>query len=248
MISLTKLDALIKRAEKSSLETKEIEWLASLIDHTLLKPGTTEAQLKNLCQEARVHHFGAICVTPENVKFCANLLKGSKVKIAAVAGFPKGSVPTEEKVNDTELAIRSGATEIDMVIHLEKIQQRKWRSVYFDIRKVVKTAHPHTVKVILETCLLSKEEIAMASSVAMAAGAHFLKTSTGFSTGGATLEDVALLRSAAGKSKGVKASGGVKTTIDALKMVKAGANRIGTSSGVAILSGALSQSGGKGVY
>jgi deoxyribose-phosphate aldolase len=248
MISSEKLNSLLKKAEKTSLDPMEIAWLAALIDHTLLKPGTTEAQLKTICEEAKQYKFGAVCVTPENVGFCAKLLKGSNVKIAAVAGFPNGSVPTEEKLSDTLLAIKSGATEIDTVIHLENIKKRKWRSVYFDIRKLVKAAHPHKVKVILETCLLSKEEIAMASSVALAAGAHFLKTSTGFSTGGATIEDVSLLRFAAGKSKGVKASGGVKTTLDALKMVKAGANRIGTSSGVAILSGALPLGSGKGIY
>ncbi len=240
------LKKLQQKCEAGSLTKKEVQWLAALIDHTLLKPGTTEDQLKNLCQEAKEYSFGAVCVTPENVKLCVQQLKGSAVKVAAVAGFPKGSVDTKSKVVDVELAISSGAQEIDMVIHLARLKARKWRGVYLDIRKVVQAAGPFPVKVILETCLLSVEEKWMASSVALAAGAAFLKTSTGFSTGGATVADVSLLRSAAGARKGVKASGGVRTTLDALKMVQAGANRIGTSNGVAIL--AVSKAEGKGVY
>jgi len=240
------LKKLQQKCEAGSLTKKEIQWLAALIDHTLLKPGTTEDQLKNLCEEAKEYSFGAVCVTPENVKFCVNQLKGTSVKVAAVAGFPQGSVDTKAKVADVELAISSGAQEIDMVIHLARVKARKWRGVYLDIRKVVQAAGPFPVKVILETCLLSDEEKWMASSLAMAAGAAFLKTSTGFSTGGATLADVSLLRSAAGPKKGVKASGGVRTTLDALKMVQAGANRIGTSNGVAILE--VSKAAGKGVY
>jgi deoxyribose-phosphate aldolase len=246
LIPSSQLKKLLQKCADGSLTTKEIQWLAALIDHTLLKPGTTQDQLKKLCAEAQDHQFGAVCVTPENVKFCVQQLKGSGVKVAAVAGFPEGSVATKTKVADVELAISSGAQEIDMVIHLARVQARKWRGVYLDIRKVVQAAGPFPVKVILETCLLSDEEKWMASSVALAAGAAFLKTSTGFSTGGATLADVALLRSAAGATKGVKASGGVRTTLDALKMVQAGANRIGTSNGVAILG--VSTAAGKGVY
>ncbi len=246
MIPFSQLPKLLQKCEAGSLAQKEIQWLAPLIDHTLLKPGTSQEQLKKLCAEAKEYKFGAVCVTPENVKFCVQQLKGSAVIVAAVAGFPAGSVDTKAKVADVELAISSGAQEIDMVIHLARLNARKWRGVYLDIRKVVQAAGPFPVKVILETCLLSDEEKWMASSVALAAGAAFLKTSTGFSTGGATLPDVALLRAAAGPKKGVKASGGVRSTLDALKMVQAGANRIGTSNGVAIL--AVSQGAGKGVY
>jgi deoxyribose-phosphate aldolase len=216
----------------------DLSWLPALIDHTLLKPGTTQAELKKLCDEAIQNHFATVCVRSENISYCAGLLAGSGVKPIAVVGFPDGDVPTTEKQAETHKAVALGALEIDMVLAKAQLRKRSHHEVLSDIRAVVEAAAGAPVKVILETCLLDEEEKLMACALAKAAGAAFVKTSTGFSTGGATVEDVALMRRAVGPDMGVKASGGVRTLEDALRMVLAGANRIGTSNGVGIVNNA----------
>lgn len=240
--------ALLAEAERGDVSPERVRWLGALIDHTLLKPGTTEEQLSRLCREAREHGLGVVCVSPEHVAFCVNELKGSAVRVAAVAGFPTGLVPTAAKVADAKAAVAAGAQEIDMVLNVEALKKRDLRFAFHDIQSVVQACGAHPVKVILETCLLGHDEKLLASALAKAAGAAFLKTSTGFSTGGATAEDVALLRSVARADMGVKASGGVRSLTDALRMVLAGADRIGTSAGVAIVGGKSSQPGQSGVY
>jgi deoxyribose-phosphate aldolase len=236
------LEALLKKPEGTSLS-----WLAPLIDHTLLKPDATEPQILKLCEEARIHGFGAVCVNPAYVKLCASSLRGSAVKTAAVVGFPLGAQSTRTKVFETKEAIHHGATEIDMVMQVGLLKNRSLRAVFLDIRKVVLACGDIPLKVILETSLLDQEEKVMAATIAKAAGAAFLKTSTGFSQGGATIEDVKLLRRIAVGDMGVKASGGVRSLQDALQMVLAGADRIGTSSGIVIL-GKTPQDGQSGVY
>ncbi len=220
--------------------------LAPFIDHTLLNLNATEEQFRKLCEEAREFHFATVCVYPKYIPLCKKLLEGSGVKPIAVVGFPTGMEATEEKVKQTRDAVADGALEIDMVINLEKLKARKLRSVFRDIREVVLAARPHPVKVILETCLLDHDEKVIACSLSAAAGAAFVKTSTGFSKGGATVEDITLMRRTVGPKMGVKASGGVRTREAALAMIEAGATRIGTSSGVAIVSGG--PSGANSVY
>lgn len=214
--------------------------LAPYIDHTLLNLEASEDQLRKLCAEAREYKFATVCVYPKHIPFCKKELAGSSVKPIAVVGFPTGRETTEQKVNETHDAIKKGALEIDMVINVAKLKERKLRTVYRDIRKVVLAARPLPVKVILETCLLDHEEKVIASALSRAANAAFVKTSTGFSTGGATQEDIALMRSVVGPKMGVKASGGVRTREAALQMISAGATRIGTSNGVAIVTGGSS--------
>lgn len=228
------LDAL-RTGESGPLD---LSWLPALIDHTLLKLGTTQAELKKVCEEAIQHKFATVCVRTENVSFCAGLLAGSGVKPIAVVGFPDGDVPNAEKVAETKKAVALGAQEIDMVLAKGLLRRRQHQEVLADIQAVVRAAGEAPVKVILETCLLDEEEKLMACALAKAAGAAFVKTSTGFSTGGATVEDIALMRRAVGAGFGVKASGGVRTLEDALRMVLAGATRIGTSNGVGIVGNA----------
>jgi deoxyribose-phosphate aldolase len=242
------LTALLARADEGSVPAADVNWLSELIDHTSLKLDVTEEQIRQLCGEAREHKFGAVCVRVNYVALCVSELKGSGVKVASVVGFHTGSDFTGAKVSETTEAVRLGATEIDMVMKVERMKAGELSEVYEDIRAVVRAAGEVPVKVILETCLLTRDEILMASALAKAAGAAFLKTSTGFSTGGATVADVELLRSVAKNHIGVKASGGVRTTADALRMVLAGANRIGTSGGVAIVSGKSPQEKQTGVY
>jgi len=215
---------------------QDLSWLPALIDHTSLKLGTTQADLKKLCEEAIQHKFATVCVRAENIAFCAGLLQGSGVKPIAVVGFPDGDVPTADKVSETKQAVAAGAQEIDMVLAKGLLRKRQHPEVLSDIQAVVKAAGKAPVKVILETCLLDEEEKLMACALSKAAGAAFVKTSTGFSTAGATVEDIALMRRAVGPNFGVKASGGVRTLEDALRMVLAGATRIGTSNGVGIVS------------
>ena len=214
--------------------------LAPYIDHTLLNLDATEEQLSKLCAEAREHKFATVCVYPKHIAFCKKELLGSGVKAIAVVGFPTGLEATAVKVEQTLAAIKAGAEEIDMVINVEKLQARKLRGVFLDIRKVLLAASPMPVKVILETCLLSQEEKIIACSLSRAANAAFVKTSTGFSKSGATVEDIALMRSVVGPKMGVKASGGVRTRDAAIAMIAAGATRIGTSNGVAIVTGGSS--------
>lgn len=212
--------------------------VARTIDHTLLKADATQDQIAQLCYEARTHHFASVCVNPTHVRLCAQLLKGSDVKVCTVIGFPLGATAAPVKAYETQQAIRDGATEIDMVINIGALKSRDYRAVHEDIAAVVSTAHAANalVKVIIETALLSDEEKVMACQLSKAAGADFVKTSTGFGPGGATVEDVALMRRVVGPDIGVKASGGVRNYADTQAMIAAGATRIGASAGVAILS------------
>jgi len=211
--------------------------VARLIDHTLLKPDASAAEIGQLCREAREYHFASVCVNSAYVPLCADLLKGSDVAVCTVVGFPLGASPAEVKAYEAQLAIQNGATEIDMVMNIGALKSRDLKALYHDIATVVKSSHAHNVicKVILETAKLTDEEKVIASQVSKMAGADFVKTSTGFGGGGATAEDVALMRKVVGPTIGVKASGGVRNLQDAQAMVKAGATRIGASAGVAIV-------------
>ncbi|MBK9293759.1 MAG: deoxyribose-phosphate aldolase [Oligoflexia bacterium] len=218
--------------------------LAPMIDHTLLKPDASHEQIKKLCQEAMEYKFATVCVNSSNVGLAAQLLKGSNVKPIAVVGFPLGASTASAKAFETLEAIREGALEIDTVINIGALKSRNYREVYVDIRAVVEAAGNIPVKVILETSQLNEEEKIIACTLSKAAAAAFVKTSTGFGGGGATVEDIKLMRRVVGKEMGVKASGGIKTREDALKMVEAGANRLGTSSSIAIVTGQSSDTKG----
>ena len=213
--------------------------IAAMIDHTLLKPDATPDQIAQLCYEARKYGFASVCINPGHVKLCADLLRGSNVKVCTVIGFPLGATSPEAKVYETETALRDGATEIDMVINIGALKGGDNTWVARDIRGVVETAHNARaiVKVIIETSLLTDEEKVTACLLAKQAGADYVKTSTGFAGGGATVEDVALMRRVVGPEMGVKASGGVRTFEEARSMVQAGATRIGASAGVKIVQG-----------
>lgn len=213
--------------------------LAKMIDHTLLKPDATPEQIAQLCFEARKYNFASVCINPTWVKLCAQLLEGSPVKVCTVIGFPLGATASEVKAFETRNAIDQGATEIDMVINIGALKARELEFVAQDIRGVVNVAHARgfIVKVILETVLLTDEEKTIACLLSKEAGADFVKTSTGFAGGGATVHDVALMRRVVGPEIGVKASGGVRTYEDAESMIKAGATRIGASAGVKIMQG-----------
>jgi deoxyribose-phosphate aldolase len=213
--------------------------LAKTIDHTLLKPDATQDQIAQLCFEARKYSFASVCVNPTWVELCAKLLEGSSVKVCSVVGFPLGATMPEVKAFETQESIDHGATEIDMVINIGALKARDLDLVATDIRGVVAAAHARNalVKVIIEAVLLTDEEKTIACLLAKEAGADFVKTSTGFSSGGATVHDVELMRKAVGPEMGVKAAGGVRTYEDAEKMLRAGATRIGASAGVKILQG-----------
>jgi len=217
--------------------------LAGMIDHTLLKPDATQQEIAQLCFEARKHNFASVCVNPTWVSLCAQLLQGSQVKVCTVIGFPLGATAPEVKAFETQTAIDHGATEIDMVINIGALKARDLELVARDIHGVVRVTHArgYIVKVILETALLTDEEKTIASLISKEAGADFVKTSTGFASGGATVHDVALMRKAIGPEMGVKASGGVRTYEDAESMIKAGATRIGASAGVKIIQGPSDQ-------
>jgi deoxyribose-phosphate aldolase len=213
--------------------------LAKMIDHTLLKPDATQQEIAQLCFEARKYGFASVCVNPTWVPLCAQLLKGASVKVCTVIGFPLGATSSEAKAFETKTAIEQGATEIDMVINIGALKARDLETVARDIRGVVNAAHAKNiiVKVIIETALLTDEEKTIASLISKEAGADFVKTSTGFAGGGATVHDVELMRKTVGPQMGVKASGGVRTYEDAANMIKAGATRIGASAGVKIIQG-----------
>lgn len=211
--------------------------LAKLIDHTALKPETTKAQITQLCKEAKEYGFASVCVNPTWVKLAAELLAGSDVKVCTVIGFPLGANTSAVNAFEAKDAIANGAGEVDMVINIAALKDKDDALVESDIRAVVEAANGTLVKVIIETSLLSDEEKVRACEIAVKAGTDFVKTSTGFSTGGATKEDVALMRKTVGPTIGVKASGGVRTKQDVEDMVAAGATRIGASAGVAIVSG-----------
>ncbi len=210
--------------------------IARLIDHTLLKPETTRGDIQRICKEAIENRFATVCVNSAHIAEAAALLQGSSTLPISVIGFPLGACTTSTKVFETREAIRLGAREIDMVIPVGALKEENYAYVLNDIYEVVQAARPYPVKVILETSLLDTRQKVAACVLAKEAGAAFVKTSTGFGGGGATVEDIALMRAVVGPILGVKASGGVRTREDAEKMIAAGANRIGTSSGPAIVS------------
>jgi deoxyribose-phosphate aldolase len=217
--------------------------LARMIDHTLLKPEATPDQIAQLCFEARKYGFASVCINPTWVELCTKLLEGSSVKVCTVIGFPLGATSPEVKTFETINAIEHGASEIDMVINIGALKARDHELVARDIRGVVMAAHARgaIVKVIIEAALLNDEEKTIACLLSKEAEADFVKTSTGFASGGATVHDVALMRKAVGAEMGVKAAGGVRTYEDAEKMVKAGATRIGASAGVKIIQGPVKE-------
>ncbi|CRK84191.1 deoxyribose-phosphate aldolase [Neobacillus massiliamazoniensis] len=212
--------------------------IAAMIDHTLLKPDATKQQIETLCQEAREHKFFSVCVNPVWVSMAKELLKDSGVKVCTVIGFPLGAATSETKAFETKNAIENGAEEVDMVINIGALKDQNDEWVENDIRLVVAAAKGKALtKVIIETSLLTKEEKIRACQLAVKAGADFVKTSTGFSSGGATVSDIALMRETVGPNVGVKASGGVRNAEDTKKMIESGATRIGASSSVAIIKG-----------
>jgi deoxyribose-phosphate aldolase len=211
--------------------------MAPYIDHTLLKAEATHDEVMKLAEEARKWGFATVCVNSVNVGTVARILKGSNTVPIAVVGFPLGAALPSAKAFEAREAVRCGAREIDMVVNLGALKARDYALVLKDISLVVEASRPHPVKVILETSQLSMEEKIAGCVLSKAAGAAFVKTSTGFAGGGATAEDVALMRKVVGDDVGVKASGGIRSTEDALKMIQAGANRIGASASVAIVTG-----------
>ena len=219
--------------------------IASLIDHTLLKPDATADQIAQLCYEARKYKFASVCVNPTHVKLCAELLQGTQVKVCTVVGFPLGASAPEVKAFEAQTAIKDGATEIDMVLNIGALKAGDLTLAARDIYEVVRVGHDAgaIVKVIIETSLLTDEEKVTACLLAKEAGADFVKTSTGFSGGGATVDDVNLMRRVVGPEMGVKASGGVRDFEDAQNMVKAGATRLGASAGVKIVQGQRASNG-----
>ncbi len=220
--------------------------IARMIDHTLLKPEATPDDIKALCNEAKTYHFASVCVNPCYVNLCSELLHDTDVKVCTVIGFPLGANTTETKRFEAEQALEQGATEIDMVINVGKLKAGEYKYVFHDINQVVLAAKKHgaVAKVIIETALLTDEEKVKACLIAKEAKADFVKTSTGFSKGGATAGDVALMKYVVGSAVGVKASGGVRTLEDAELMIKSGADRIGASASVKIVTGDSSGSSG----
>ncbi len=224
----------------NSLKDKSI---ASKIDHTLLKPDATPDEIKELCEEAKKYHFASVCVNPGYVSLCASVLKGTEVRICTVVGFPLGSNTTEVKKFETEQAIKNGANEIDMVINVGRLKAGDYEYIENDVSQVVAAARSKSalVKVIIETALLTDEEKVKACLICKKAGADFVKTSTGFSKGGATVGDVALMKYVVGSSIGVKAAGGIRSKEEAEAMIASGADRIGASASVKIVAGERSE-------
>lgn len=218
--------------------------LEKYIDHTILKAETTEEQVKIICDEAKEHGFMSVCVNACYAEYVSGQLKGTDVKTCVVVGFPLGSTLSEVKAFETKAAIEKGADEIDMVINVGALKDKKDDYVLQDIKAVVEAANGKAlVKVIIETCLLTEEEKVRACQLSVKAGADFVKTSTGFSTGGATVEDIALMRKTVGPDLGVKASGGIRNFADSKAMIDAGATRIGASKSVAIIQGETVEAG-----
>ena len=217
--------------------------IAKMIDHTILKAEATESEIIKLCKEAIHYNFASVCVNPSMVPVAAKELKGTHVKVCTVIGFPLGATTTEVKVFETKDVIEKGATEVDMVINVGKLKERNLEYVKNDIKAVVEAAKGKALtKVIIETCLLTEEEKIIACKLSKKAGSDFVKTSTGFSTGGATVEDIKLMRETVGPEMGVKASGGVRSKKDALAMIENGATRIGASASISICEGTESNS------
>jgi deoxyribose-phosphate aldolase len=215
----------------------DAERLARTIDHTLLKPEATEAQIVLLCQQAREYHFAAVCVNPTYVALCRELLRNTEIQVACVAGFPLGATFPEVKAYEAQRAIAAGATEVDMVFNVGALKDRRYDDVLQDIATVLQACHAKgaILKVIIEAALLADEEKIAACYLAQEAGADYVKTSTGFGPGGAKLEDVALMRRTVGPTMGIKAAGGIRTCSDALAMIGAGATRLGASAGLKIV-------------
>jgi len=235
-------------ASQGSVENLPPAQLARMIDHTILKPEATQTDVKKLCEEALKHNFFSCCVNSSWVRTAAQALRGSSVKVCAVVGFPLGAAPPEIKALEARRAIREGAKEIDMVINVGLVKSGDWDAVTRDIRTVGESCKDGgaLLKVILETCLLTKDEIARACEASMKARADYVKTSTGFNKGGATAEDIALMaRTVAPKRLGVKASGGVRTYADAMLMIRNGATRIGSSNSVKMMEESAAATGGK---
>lgn len=206
------------------------------IDHTALKPNTNKKAILKLIEEAKEHNFASVCINPCWIPLASKELQDSDIKVCTVIGFPLGANTTETKVFETQDAIKKGAQEIDMVINVAMLKDKDYNYIENEIKQIVEASKDKAiVKVILETCLLTDEEIIMASKLAKNAGADFVKTSTGFSTGGATVHDVALMRKTVGEDMGVKASGGIHIHEEAMAMINAGASRIGASAGVKLL-------------
>lgn len=217
--------------------------LARMIDHTVLKADAREADVRKLCKEALEYNFASVCVNPCWVSLCAELLKGSEVKVCTVIGFPLGTTSTKVKAFETEATIEDGATEVDMVINVGKLKDGDLAYIKNDIEAVVNAAKGKAItKVIIEACLLTDEEKVTVCKISKEAGADFVKTSTGFSTGGATAHDIKLMRETVGPELGVKASGAVRSFEDAKTMIENGATRIGASASIAICEGKVSDS------
>ena len=213
------------------------------IDHTLLKPEATQAQIEVLCNEAREYDFMSVCVNPSHIELCKKLLEGSDVVVCTVVGFPLGATLTSVKVFEAKEALRLGASEVDMVINIGALKEGRTQFVEDEIRAIKEAVGDKILKVIIETALLTEEEIVIASQLVVKAGADFVKTSTGFSTAGATVEHVALMKQTVGDKAQVKAAGGVRNTDDLKEMIAAGATRIGTSAGVKLMQGEKSEGG-----
>ena len=209
--------------------------LAKYIDHTLLKPAATAAQIRKLCDEAKTYRFASVCVNPCRIALAAQELAGTDVAPCCVVGFPLGAIPTESKAAETRVAVKNGAREVDMVINIGQAKDGQWDEVEKDIAAVKEACGDAKLKVIIETCLLTDDEKVQACLAAKRANADFVKTSTGFSKGGATVADVRLMRETVGPDMGVKAAGGVHNRAEAEAMIQAGATRIGASSGIAIV-------------
>jgi deoxyribose-phosphate aldolase len=223
-----------KRAKEIQMPLEE---LAKIIDHTELNPNTSSDSMKKLCGEARAYHFHSVCVNPFWTRFCANELKGTDVEVSTVVGFPLGQTTSEEKAFETRRAVKEGAKEIDMVMNIAAFKDKKYDFVKGDIEAVVKAAEGNLVKVILETGYLIYENIPQACRIVAEAGANFVKNSTGFGPLGATVPHIILMRESVGDNFGVKAAGGIYDFRDALWMIAAGANRIGSSHGASIIDG-----------
>ncbi len=217
------------------MQFKNLKEIALFIDHTSLKPTDTPTKIEKLVNEAFQWNFKAVCVNPSYVSLAARLLKGTNVDVATVIGFPLGANKTETKVFETKKAIEDGATEIDMVINIGQLLSANYSYIEEEISRVVQASDGKLVKVIIETCYLTNEEIAKVSKIAISAGADFVKTSTGFGTAGAKIEHIRLIRKTIGSEGKIKASGGIRSFVDLKKMIEAGADRIGTSSGVKIM-------------
>ncbi|MFH1808927.1 MAG: deoxyribose-phosphate aldolase [Pseudomonadota bacterium] len=213
-----------------------------MIDHTLLKPDATTEELRKVCDEAKRYSFATVCVNSANIPFVARQLGGSSVKPIAVVGFPLGAATTSAKGFETREAVRNGAREIDMVVNIGALKSKDYALVFEDIAAVVEAARPYPVKVILETGALDHDQKVIACALSKSAGAAFVKTSTGFGPGGATAEDIALMRGIVGDEMGVKASGGIRSADDVKAMREAGATRVGASASVAIVTGKKSTS------